>query len=191
MRFSFCPAPRSAGGVLMLLLAGCTVGPDFEPPAAPATKAYMPGGADAVQSRRQRAATARDARRESVGRVVGPVPFASGSRPCCAMRSPATRRSPPRKRRSPRRASRRARRKARSFRRSISAPTPARSRMIEQSVGINQLSPLSNFYQIGPNVSYALDIFGLNKRRPSSRTRSPSIRNFSSTAPISRSPATR
>ena len=165
MRFSFCPAPRSAGGVLMLLLAGCTVGPDFEPPAAPATKAYTPETAPTLSNPGAGAPQQHVTLGEKVSgewwdlfhsqRLEAVLRDAlAGNQTLAAAQATLAQ------------AREQAGQAQGAFYPQVDfGANVSRSRMIEQSVGINQLSPLSNFYQIGPNVSYALDIFGLNKRK--------------------------
>ncbi len=158
-------APRFAGAATMMLLAGCTVGPNFEPPAAPAIKSYTPDGAPALSSPGGGEPQQHLTQGEKVSgewwdlfhsdRLDGVLRDAlAGNQTLAAATATLAQ----------------AREQAGQAQGALYpqldfGASASRSRMSEQSIGLNQLSPVSNFYQIGPNVSYALDIFGLNKRR--------------------------
>ncbi|HUK59881.1 MAG TPA: efflux transporter outer membrane subunit [Stellaceae bacterium] len=170
MRFFFRPAMCSTGAAALALLAGCTVGPDFTPPAAPATKSYTPEAAPSLSNPGPGAPQQQLTPGEKVSgewwdlfhsdrldtvlrdALAGNQTLAAAQATVAAAREQA------------------GQAEGALWPQVDFGASASRQRSIEQSVGLNELSPLSNFYQIGPNVSYALDLFGLNKRKVEQQT---------------------
>jgi NodT family efflux transporter outer membrane factor (OMF) lipoprotein len=164
-RFCRMTLPRSLGAGAMALLAGCTVGPNFKEPPAPATKVYVPGGTQTLSN----PGSAAPQQHLTVGeKVTGQWWDLFHSSQLDAVLQDALTAN------QTLAASQATLKEARE--RTLEAQgalfpqfdfgaNASRSRASLQQLGINELSPISNYYQIGPSVSYALDLFGLNKRR--------------------------
>ncbi|MGH7091238.1 MAG: efflux transporter outer membrane subunit, partial [Stellaceae bacterium] len=164
-RLTTAAASRAAGLAVAALLASCTVGPDFERPAPPATKTYAPGGPQPLASpgsgepQQQLAVGAKvtaewwDLFRSPQLTSVLKDAIANNGTLAAAKATLAQARE--------------------QFAQSQGTLYPqldfnanaSRQRSSLLSLGVNQLGPIDNLYSIGPSVSYALDIFGLNRRR--------------------------
>ncbi len=169
MRFRFCPAPRpagaGAGAAAILLLAGCTVGPDFAPPAPPATKSYTPDAAPSISNPGAGASQQQVTLGEKVSGEWWDL-FHSDRLDAVLRDALAQNQTLAAAKATLAEAREQAGQAEGALWPQLDfGASASRSRMTEQSIGLNQLSPVSNFYQIGPSASYALDLFGLNKRK--------------------------
>jgi NodT family efflux transporter outer membrane factor (OMF) lipoprotein len=158
-------ARRAAGVAAVALLAGCTVGPDFERPSAPDTTNYTPGGTQDLSSPGSHEAQ----QRLAVGvKVTGEWwDMFHSPRLSEVLKEALANNQTLATARSTLAAAREQYSQAQGafFPQVDFAASATRQRSSLLSLGINQLGPIDNVYSIGPNVSYALDIFGLNRRR--------------------------
>ena len=150
---------------LVALLAGCTVGPDFKEPAAPDTKAYTQGGTETLsnpggQETQQRLAVGTKVEGEWWDLYHSP-------RLDAVLKDALARNETLASAQATLAAAREQTNQARGalLPQVDFAASATRQRSSLLGVGVNQLGAIDNLYQIGPNVSYALDIFGLNKRK--------------------------
>ncbi len=150
---------------LAAALAGCTVGPDFVPPAAPPTKDYVPGGLPALPDP---GGTEPQQRFVPGGTVSGAwwdlfhspklsavLTQAIADSPTLAAAEATLHEAHERERQA----------QGAFFPQADFSASAGRQRTSLLPEGINQLGPIDNLYSVGPTVSYALDIFGLNRRR--------------------------
>jgi NodT family efflux transporter outer membrane factor (OMF) lipoprotein len=150
---------------LGLIVAGCTLGPDFKPPDAPAATAYTAPDE----------AGRRDDRRPTIAAEAAPIAqwwTLFGSPQIDALVGQAVAGSPTLESAQARlEQSRDAIRAASSALFPQVTPNAAitREKVSATSFGLEPsafpLPPNFNLYQVGPTVSYALDIFGGNRRR--------------------------
>ncbi|MBV9523573.1 MAG: efflux transporter outer membrane subunit [Alphaproteobacteria bacterium] len=155
--------PLAAAALALLLLGGCTVGPDFNPPAAPASDAYLGagegkaegGGTDGKQllALGQRVSGAwwdlfASPELDEVLRQA-----IAGNRDLAAARASLAQ-------------------AAEAVLQASGAALPQidfaaaaeRQKLSFASSGLKTPSPVFNFYSAGPNLSYALDLFGGTRR---------------------------
>jgi NodT family efflux transporter outer membrane factor (OMF) lipoprotein len=158
------PAFAFAAAVLTIGLAACAVGPNFVKPAAPSDPGYLPGGQPPV------AGSAGDEARQTfvVGdRITQGWWGLFGSRDLDALvrRALANNQSLAAARATLAQA-REASIQARGglYPQADFSGSVARLRTSLLPEGVNQLGPVTNDFAFGPSVSYALDIFGAQKR---------------------------
>lgn len=156
--------PLAAFG-LSLLLGGCTLGPDFSPPPTPADAGYLPPGQQEPAGRSDRpdpqaVAIGQQLRGDwwtlfqspDLDRVVADA--VGGNRNLAAAHA------------SLGQAVQAAAAAGGALFPQIDATAQAdRERINLAAYGIPGPSPVFNLYQVGPTVSYALDLFGKNHRR--------------------------
>ena len=159
-------ARRAAGGVAaMALLAGCTVGPDFERPSAPDTKSYTPAVTQDLSSPGGHEAQQRLAVGEKVTGEWWDMFHAP--RLSAVLKEALANNQTLAAARATLAAAREQYNQAKgAFLPQVDfAASAVRERSSLLSLGVNQLGPIDNDFSIGPNVTYALDIFGLNRRK--------------------------
>lgn len=156
---------RAAGAAAIALLAGCTVGPDFARPNAPDTKSYTPGGTQDLSS----PGTSETQQRLDLGAKVAGAWWDTFHSPrlSAVLKDALANNQTLAAAQATLAAAREQYRQAQgAFYPQVDfAASATRERSSLLSLGVNQLGPVDNDYSIGPNISYALDIFGLNRRK--------------------------
>jgi NodT family efflux transporter outer membrane factor (OMF) lipoprotein len=147
------------------MLTGCTVGPDFTPPAAPTTKDYVPGGLPALATPSSQGPQQHFVPGAAVSgawwdlfhspKLSQVLTQALADSPTLAAAEATLRQAREQQRQA----------QGALFPQADLSANAARQRTSLLPEGINTLGPIDNLFSIGPSVSYALDIFGLNRRR--------------------------
>ena len=161
------PFARGAAGLAgaVALLAGCTVGPDFQRPAAPDSKTYTQGAAPALANP---GGSEPQQHVEMGEKVSGEWWTVFHSDKLSAVLKEALANNPSLV------AAKATLAQARQqtiqaegalFPQVDFAANASRQRSSLLPEGINQLGPVDNLFSIGPTVSYSLDLFGLDRRR--------------------------
>lgn len=150
--------------LLATALGGCTVGPNFVPPAPPTTTNYVPGGATSLAN----PGPGQTQQQIVTGTIAGAWWEVFHSPKLSAVIADALKNSPTlSEAEATLRQAREEQRQAEGalFPQLDFSANASRQRTSLLPQGINQLGPIDNLYSIGPSVSYALDFFGLNRRR--------------------------